>query len=120
MTNAHMKIMLRDVLFHAYHGVMEQERTVGNEFKLDLDVILPAASDAYSDTLENTVSYVDLYDIARQCMESPRKLLETVASEIGHRIKERFPQIESGCVTIIKLAPPIPGIDGSAGVEYSF
>lgn len=115
-----MKIMLRDLRFYARHGVMEQEQTVGNEFKLDLEITLPTNEGMVNDSLEDTVSYVDLYEIVRQSMSKPRKLLETVVAEIGYKIKRKFPQVESGSVTIIKLAPPIPGIAGSAGVEYSF
>lgn len=98
---------------------MPQERKAGNDFSVSVEVRYNPEC-ILSDELENTVSYAELYEIVKQEMEMPRKLLECVAGHIVERITEFWPIVESGRVTITKLTPPIRGITGSAAVSLDF
>lgn len=123
--------------FFARHGVMEQERSAGNEFEVSIrvglmsDKIYPKDFSRFEhqlskgltetdpdDNLLTTVSYVDIYQIAKEEMEQPRNLLETVARRIAQRIFIQFEAAQCITVEIIKLTPPISGFSGSAGVNY--
>ena len=114
------KISLSNLIFYAFHGVYEEERKIGNEFRISLSVFLPYNEEIEEDQLYDTVSYADLYEIVRQEMESPKNLLETVASKIVTRIRSEYPKIKRGEVTIEKVRPPIPGMLGSASVTLYF
>ena len=110
-------IQLNDLRFYAYIGVDPQERKVGNEYSVDLSITTDA-DDFVEEDLSTTISYADVYDIVADEMRQPRLLLESTARIIVRRLRSTFPKIEAVGVKITKLAPPIPGINGSAAVEY--
>ena len=116
---AHFIISLDRMRMFGRIGVFEQERIVGNEFVLDVRVRIDADR-VSNDDVEGTISYADIYDEVKRVMEKPHRLLETVASEIGQRLRVRWPEIIDGNVSITKSVPPISGFDGSANVAYFF
>lgn len=113
----YFEIKIDNCRFYAYHGVMDHERKAGNEYQLSITVKYPAVSPE-KDDLDNSISYADLYDIAKIEMATPRLLLETVASSIGRKISSRWTQHLGIEVKITKVTPPISGFDGSATVVY--
>ena len=110
-------IQLNDLRFYAFIGVDPQERKVGNEYSVDLSISTDAG-DFVEEDLSTTISYADLYDIIADEIRKPRLLLESTARIIARRLRSTFPTIDTVSVKITKLAPPIPGINGSASVEY--
>lgn len=113
------EISLNNLIFYSFHGVYEEERITGNEFRVNLKITIPGKNQE-SDELSTTVSYADLYNIVEEEMRIPRKLLETVVYEISKKIKEKFHNVSSGRISIEKLHPPIPGMIGSASVALVF
>lgn len=91
-------------------GVLEQERRVGNEFSIDINLRLTdVAAAMLSDSLADTVNYAEVVSIVKEQMSQASRLLENVAYRIRMAICERFPEkISGGYVTVAKLAPPIP------------
>ena len=118
--NEEFVIALRGVRFFARHGVMAQEKTVGNEFIVDLSVRVPVSDGARRDELEGTGSYADVYEVLSDVMNVPSATLEHVCLRIAAAIKTRFPEVDGAEVTVIKVAPPIPGFSGNASVSYTF
>lgn len=113
-------IALEHLRIYAYHGVMEQERTVGNEFIADLSLDIDATEGMRRDQLDGTISYADIYAVIAAQMQTPSRTLEYAAIRIAEALQSDFPQIKSGSVKITKVTPPIPGICGSASVTYTF
>lgn len=111
------EIRLDDIRFHAFHGVKEQEKRVGGEFSVDVCVSLPLPSTGISDNLADTVSYADIYELVKQEMSKTANLVEHVADRICRALGDSFPQLTSAEVTITKMAPPIAGMSGRAGVK---
>ncbi len=120
LTPKTVQISLKNLRFHAYIGVIERERIIGNEFEVNLEVRLPFHEEMAADNLDATISYADLFEVVSAAMSRPRKLLERVATEIIREVYEKWPVIESGEIEIVKVAPPIPGISGEAGVKLFF
>lgn len=118
MSSRRFTVRLENAHFFARHGVLPQEKIVGNEFRVDIAVSFVAPADFSDADIETTVSYAHLYDIAREVMKTSFQLLETVAAEIADRIADRFGTVDEIKVKITKLRPPISGFDGSASVEY--
>lgn len=115
------RISLENLHFYAFHGVLPQERTVGNEFIVTAAVTISAETfSAEADDLDSTISYADLFEIIKEEMDTPRRLLESVAVSIAERFKSGWKNIQSGQIKIVKTAPPIPDCQGSSAVEYFF
>lgn len=115
-----MKIFLRDVKFHTAIGVFDFERLVGNDFILNLSVEIDSTKEMEEDQLEGTLNYAELYEICNKEMSRGCQLIETVCLRIADKIKSLYPQVKSGEIEIVKVAPPIKGMEGSAGVSLCF
>lgn len=110
-------IILEDLRFHAYHGVLPQERLTGNDYVINLRLKYDFRDAMLSDRVDDTLNYAEVYRIVSQEMSVPSALLERVAGRIGERLFRCFPSIEEIVLKIIKINPPM-GADGrGAGVE---
>lgn len=110
-------IFLRGLRFHAFHGVMPQERQVGGDFILDIRVGYPLEQAMTSDEVQDTLNYASLYELVAQEMGQPSKLLEHVAGRIVRAIEKNFPLVSSIDLTLTKQNPPMGADCQGAGVE---
>ena len=110
------KITLQAMKFYAYHGVLEQERRVGNTFVVDLTLTAPLEKAVQSNQLEDTINYAEVYELTKQEMNIPSQLLEHVAGRICRALRHHFPQIEQIEIRVSKLNPPFGGDVHSASV----
>ena len=110
-------ILLHDMRFYAYHGVMVQERRVGGEYLVSLQVEADLSGAVMSDAVADTVNYAELYDVVRQEMAQPSQLLEHVAGRIGQRVLDEFPQVTALTVRVTKCNPPMGADCKGASVE---
>lgn len=115
--SALMTIELRDLHFHAFHGLYPEERKTGNDFRVALDVdYIP--SDEIITQIGDTLNYASLYTIVRKAMQTPVDLLETLVMQITDTIHLEFPQAIRIRISIHKLHPPIEQFTGEVGVVY--
>ncbi|MBQ5895803.1 MAG: dihydroneopterin aldolase [Bacteroidaceae bacterium] len=112
-------IELRDVHLFAHHGVMPQEQKIGAWFTLDIKMEINDYNCITSDEIDGTVSYADVYEILRQEMTKPSKLLENVCQRISKRLYETFLQIVAIEITLCKDTPPMGGDRLKAAVTLS-
>lgn len=110
------KIELKDMKFYAYHGVGEQEKKVGNNFIVNLVLTAPLEKATLSDDLNDTINYAQIYEIVKQEMTIPSRLLEHAAGRIVKALRERFPQISAIEIKLSKLNPPFGGDLESASI----
>ena len=113
-------ILLRDLRFHAVHGVLPQERLVGGNFVVDLRVGYPLAQAMTSDRVDDTLNYASLYALVEREMQQPSSLLEHVAGRIAQAIAKTFPEALSIDLTLTKQNPPMGADCKGAGVEMHF
>ena len=104
---------------YGYHGVFDQERRVGAEYELDVDLDMEVPGGCTTDDLADAVSYADVYEVVKAEFARPSDLLEHLVARISHALLERWPQITVARVRARKLAPPIPGFLGSAAVTLT-
>ena len=109
-------MFLRNVRFHAFHGVMAQERQVGGEFLLSLRVGYPIDKAMESDDVADTLNYATLFDLAKREMDIPSQLLEHVAGRIVKAITTAFPEVTSIDLELTKQNPPMEADCEGAGV----
>ena len=110
-------ISLRNVRFHAFHGVMPQERRVGGDFLVNLRVGYPLEQAMQSDEVSDTLNYAALYEVVKTEMMQPSSLLEHVAGRIADAIVKHFPQVTSIDLELTKQNPPMGADCDGAGVE---
>lgn len=110
-------ILLENVKFHAFHGVLPQERKVGNDYLVSLRIGYNFSRAMVSDEVNDTLNYAEVYQLLSQEMSVPSALLERVAGRIGDRLFRKFPPIQSIDLTIIKVNPPMGADSEGAGVE---
>ncbi|MDL2223618.1 dihydroneopterin aldolase [Bacteroidales bacterium OttesenSCG-928-M11] len=103
------QIELKQIKFFSYHGVMEQERIIGNTYILDIELRVDITKAMESDNLEDTINYALIYELIKKEMEIPSKLLEHIAGRIIKRLKKEFPTIQNIKLRIAKQRPPIEG-----------
>lgn len=111
------KIYLRNVRFHAFHGVLPQEGIVGNDYLVNLVLDYDFSSAMQTDDLQGTLNYAEVYQKVREEMAVPSKLLEHVAGRIAHRLFSDFPEIQKLQLSITKVNPPMGADSDGAGVE---
>lgn len=110
-------ISLRNVRFHAFHGVMPQERRVGGDFLVNLRVGYPLEKAMQSDEVGDTLNYAVLYEVVQAEMMKPSNLLEHLAGRITDAIVKRFPQVTSIDLELMKQNPPMGADCDGAAVE---
>lgn len=111
------KIYLRNVRFHAFHGVLPQEGIVGNDYLVNLVLDYDFSSAMKTDDLQGTLNYAEVYQKVREEMAVPSKLLEHVAGRIAHRLFSDFSEIQKLQLSITKVNPPMGADSDGAGVE---
>ena len=109
-------INLHNLTFHAYHGVYEEERILGNDFEVNVSVSFEADEPVTS--LQHTINYVSIYKIVKQRMDVPLPLLETLAQELTQEIYDFDNRIKTISVSVEKKNPPISNMEGSVSVHY--
>ena len=110
-------IHLKQVRFHAFHGVMPHEQQVGADFLIDLRVGYPLGKAMQSDEIGDTLNYATLYNLVAREMQQPSKLMEHVAGRMVEAIGKTFPQVTSIELELTKLNPPMGADSEGAGVE---
>ena len=110
-------ISLRNIRFHAFHGVIPQERRVGGDFLVNLRVGYPLEQAMQSDEVGDTLNYADLYAIVKAEMAVPSKLVEHVAGRIISAIEKQWPKVTSIDLELTKQNPPMGADCDGAGVE---
>lgn len=110
-------ITLTNVRFRALHGVLPQERRVGGDYTLTLRVGFDVSRAVQSDDVADTLNYATLYEMARQEMAVPSRLLEHVAGRIGQRVLSEWPEVTTVDLTLTKENPPMGADCDGASVE---
>lgn len=109
-------IYLKNIRLHAFHGVLEQERVVGNDYNIFVDIAYDFQKAMKTDRLDDTINYADVYELVKREMEIPSQLLEHVVQRIGEKLMEVYPTITEVFLKLTKLNPPFAADCYGAGV----
>lgn len=102
-------IELKNMHFFAFHGLLEHETIHGNNFSVTLRFSADLSEACISDDVTDTVNYAEVYELVKEEMAVPSKLIENAAYRILCRVKETFPQIDRIEVELSKMNPPVAG-----------
>lgn len=110
-------IYIKDMRVRAYHGVMPQEREVGNDYVINVVVDYPIETACVSDNVEDTMNYADAAEVIKREMSVQSNLLENVAYRICKAILAAFPKATKVETDLMKIAPPMSVDCQGAGVK---
>ncbi len=96
--------------FFAFHGYYDEEQKIGNKYGVDITVETSLEIAGMDDKLSETIDYEELYQIIREEMAKPSRLLENIGARILNAVFANFPLITSVEISISKFNPPIGGI----------
>ena len=102
-------IKLTNIRTYSYHGCLDEEAKIGSAYRVDLKIKTNLKPSAQTDSLLDTVDYVDLNRIIVEEMAIRAKLLEHVAQRIINRILSELIMVTQVKIEVTKLNPPIGG-----------
>ncbi len=112
------RIFLSNLCLYGFHGVMPEEKRLGQRFYIDLSCELDLAPAGTSDDYSQTVCYDALCQLAQEASdEGPYDLIETLGERIAGSILDRFARINAVRVTVRKPSAPIQATLDHAGIE---
>ncbi len=111
------KIYIQNLRLHAFHGVLPQERVVGNDYVINVTVDYPLDAAGESDDVADTLNYAELADVIKEEMAVQSNLLEHVVARIAKAVLKRFVAAETVEIDLRKIAPPMPVDADGAGVR---
>ena len=98
------QVTLRGLRFHAYHGVLEQEKVVGNDYEVSVKMSYDMRRAIATDHVADALNYAEVYEVVKRVMAQPCQLIERVAWRICVALLNEFPAAE---VTLVKRNPPM-------------
>jgi dihydroneopterin aldolase len=102
------RIRLAGLRVRGHHGVLPEERRDGQEFVVDVELVVDTRAAAASDELADTADYGALANrLAEVVAGEPVNLLETLAARLAD-VCLRHPLVISARVTVHKPHAPIP------------
>jgi len=108
-------IQLVDIILHGYHGLFEEEKLVGNTFKINVTVVYTPSTFPITN-LPDTIDYGAVFQILKGHMQLATPLLETLAANFCLSVFEKFSTAHEISIHIQKMVPPIAGMVGSVAV----
>lgn len=100
-------VEIEQLRLEAFHGVLPQERIVGNIFEVSLKLDYDMEAAAATDDVAHALNYAEVCAVAGEVMHKPSCLLENVALRMRDALRSRFPAILAGSIKIAKLTPPV-------------
>jgi len=113
-------ISLNNIIVYGFHGVHQEEKTLGQRFEIDLEYRLANPTFPWKDEERATVSYVNAHKIvSRVCAEKSFNLIETLGNRIIEEMRSRY-SIDLIIVRVRKPSVPIQGILDYVEVEVEW
>lgn len=103
------KVSVIGIKTYSYHGCLEEEAKIGNEYIIDVDLTTDFRDSARFDDLTKTIDYVIVNKIVEEEMAIRSKLIETVGYRIIERLKQENFILLAAKIEIKKINPPING-----------
>jgi dihydroneopterin aldolase len=112
------KIIMKNMEFYGYHGVLEEENRFGQKFIVTMELFADLKSAGISDDLRETINYAEVYEIVKNAVEKKLfKLIEALGEDIATTVLKRFSSVKELTVKVKKPSAPIKGTFEYFGVE---
>jgi len=110
-------IRINGIKAFGYHGVLAEETKNGQEFLVDIELILDLDKASRSDDLADTVDYGAICNLVVEAITgTPYKLIEKLAGVIADEILASQSLVEIALVTVHKPSAPVDAITSDINV----
>lgn len=113
-----MQISLENIRIYAYHGCLEEEALIGQNYSVNVIINADYSEAAKTDDLDKTVDYTQVYEIVKREMAVRSKLIEHAARRICEALVSEIGMIEKCMVRLTKQNPPVNGMSAEASVTW--
>ncbi|PKM78874.1 MAG: dihydroneopterin aldolase [Firmicutes bacterium HGW-Firmicutes-13] len=111
------KIILNEMSFYGYHGVLPSEKEQGQIFKVSIEIYLDLSGAGETDNLKDTLDYAQIYQDIKELVEKKQyNLIETLAQKIAEAVLA-WETVQEVAVQVKKPWAPIQGNLESVGVK---
>ncbi len=102
-----LAIRIEGIAVFAFHGVLPEERSMGQEFLVDVDLVPRSDRACDTDLLGDAVDYGAVTEaVVTRATGAPVALIEHLADELARDLLARFPLV-SATVSVHKPHAPI-------------
>lgn len=102
-------IILKGLEFTGCHGVLPEEKTTPQIFRIDINLYKELILAGQTDDLADTINYAEIYDEVKNIIENNSyNLIEKLAETIAQNILDKYP-IAAIKVIVYKPNAPVKG-----------
>lgn len=110
-------IRINGIKAFGYHGVFAEETKNGQDFLVDVELILDLGKASISDDLTDTVDYGAICNLVVTAITgAPYKLIEKLAGVIADEILATSNLVEIAIVTVHKPSAPVSAVTSDINV----
>ena len=102
------RLSIQNAQFYAYHGVGQEEKELGGQYQVDLDLVYDSTQAVLSDDVNKALNYEEaMFCIDEVLSGEPLNLVETITYEILNMVMEKFPSVIVASARVRKITVPI-------------
>lgn len=111
------KIFVEGIKIYAYHGCFKEETAIGTNFLVNVELDVDLTTPSQTDNIFDTVNYQAVFQVIKQQMAIPSKILEHVSQRCIDALFAEFPTIDKIKIKVSKLNVPLGGHIDSVSVQ---
>ncbi|MDZ7725662.1 MAG: dihydroneopterin aldolase [candidate division KSB1 bacterium] len=115
----HDKLSVMGMIFHAHHGLEQDEMKNGQRFEVDIEMLTDIAQAAATDNLKHVVDVREVYRKVESIVVRERfYLIETLSERIARTLLDAF-DIHQVTVRVRKPFAPLGGLANGTQIEIT-
>lgn len=112
-------VVLSNLRYYAFHGVLSQEKDVGHYFLVSMRIDCDFRQAVLTDNVNMTIDYGKICEIVNKEMAVRSKLMEHLAGRILYAVFTNYPAVTNVTIDIVKENPPVNTDCDACGVHIS-
>ena len=110
-------IFIEAIEFYGYHGLFDEEQTIGHRYVADIEISTDTRKAGTTDHLADTIDYAAVARrVAAIGSSEKHRLIESIAERLAAAILDEF-AVDSVRIRLKKVKPPFNVIAQSVGVD---
>lgn len=104
------RLVLKGIVGYGYHGVLPEERRLGQRFKADVELLADLSAVGATDSLHGGIDYGEVYDLVLAILEGkPVRTLERLATLVNEQVLAHFAVVQEVRTRVYKPSAPVRG-----------